>query len=324
MFVYKLKFISAVHFGTDSPHGRLSESTISCHADTLFSAICQEWLKIYGIYGLEELLDAVYKDEFKISDMFPYIKEELYLPKPALHIERNHNSEILVDKKTMKNIKYIPATHFKDYINFLKKGGKLPFENIEFGKEVVSKRVNLRQEQSMPYIVSSFKFNEDAGLYFLLDTNEKLREKFEVVLDSLGGNGIGGKKHIGLGKFELYEESYELFLYDSDAAIDELINTEGDFYMALSVVAPTDDDLDSIDLEQSYYIIINRTGFVDSVNYSNNALKKKSVMMFNSGSCFNKHLKGQILDVSNKGNHKIYRYGIGMFLGVKIWSIPTS
>lgn len=41
-------------------------------------------------------------------------------------------------------------------------------------------------------------------------------------------------------------------------------------------------------------------------------------MMFNSGSCFNKHLKGQILDVSNKGNHKIYRYGIGMFLGVKI------
>lgn len=318
MVVYKLKFISAVHFGTDSPHGRLSESTMSCHADTLFSAIAQEWLKIYGIEEFEELLNAVNRNEFKISDMFPYIREELYLPKPIIYIKKKQDTKTEVDKKIMKKIKYIPATRFKDYLNFLRFGGNLPFENIEFGKEVLFKRVNLREEESLPYIVSSFQFNEDSGLYFLLDTNQELKEKFDLVIESLGSTGLGGKKHTGLGKFRLYEDSYELVLYDSDYVIYELLHTEGDYYMALSVVAPTDDDLDSIDLDNSYYTLINRTGFIDSNNYANTFQKKKSVMMFNSGSCFNIQLKGKILDVSNNGSHAVYRYGKGMFLGVKI------
>lgn len=318
MIVYKLKFLSSVHFGTDSPHGRLSENSMTCHADTMFSAVCQEWMKVFGKEKLDELLEAVNKNEFKISDLFPYIGEELYLPKPALYIERDPEFEIVVDKKTMKNLKYIPATHFKEYIHFLKSGGNLPFSNVEFGKEIISKRVNLREEQSMPFSIASFQFNENSGLYFLLDASDEMREKFEIVLDSLGTTGLGGKKYIGMGKFVLYEDSYEMVLYNSDEVIDELLNTEGDLYISLSVVAPTDEDLDSIDLEKSYYTLINRTGFIDSINYSNVHLKKRSVMLFNSGSCFNRPIKGQILDVSNYGAHNVYRYGKGMFLGVKI------
>jgi CRISPR-associated protein Csm4 len=40
--------------------------------------------------------------------------------------------------------------------------------------------------------------------------------------------------------------------------------------------------------------------------------------MFNTGSCFQEKIKGRILDVSDQGGHPVYRYGKGMFLGVKI------
>ena len=170
----------------------------------------------------------------------------------------------------------------------------------------------------MPYVVSAHKFIDDAGLYFILDTTEEILDKFEIVIESLGLTGVGGRRTSGLGKFELYEESYELGLYDCDFVLEDLLKTKGDLYMSLSVIAPTENDIETFDKDKSTYTLIQRTGFVESINYSDTPLKKKQTVLFNSGSCFDKKLIGQLLDVSNEGWHSVYRYGKGMYLGVTL------
>ena len=202
-----------------------------------------------------------------------------------------------------------------DVKDFYDKWNKLPKNNGVFDSWVnpynfesralkINDLVEIKQEDSS-FIFNSFleilrhnvvsdkpnAFNKIFTLFLCKIYDEKSKEGTDEELDFQWLEGKDDDVSFQLRLTDLYKNGMEEFLEKQ-------------------VTDFSDDDLDSIDLEQSYYIIINRTGFVDSVNYSNNALKKKSVMMFNSGSCFNKHLKGQILDVSNKGNHKIYRYGI--------------
>ena len=53
--IYKLKFPGGIHIGS----GRLSSAEMTVHADTLFSAMCIEGLKILGEEGITELVNAV-------------------------------------------------------------------------------------------------------------------------------------------------------------------------------------------------------------------------------------------------------------------------
>ena len=71
--IYKLSFTAPVHFGT----GVLNESTIGLCADTLFSALYIEALKL-GNAG--EFYTAVKNQELLISDAFPFMDNNYFLP----------------------------------------------------------------------------------------------------------------------------------------------------------------------------------------------------------------------------------------------------
>ena len=73
--IYKFNFKTAVHIGS----GKLSDGEMTFHADTLFSALCQEALQIGGEDMLQELISYVEKDQLRISDCFPFIRKKSLL-----------------------------------------------------------------------------------------------------------------------------------------------------------------------------------------------------------------------------------------------------
>lgn len=225
-FIYKLKFLTPVRFGTCNAGAELAQGKMACTADTLFSALCQEWIAVFGQKGFDELIAAVQGNQIFLSDMFPWCGLELYLPKPAMppSVRRNTDVEGLKDRKALKKLVYIPVSRFADYIKFLHNGGDLPWleEIVEPGYEQLLYRANIAREQdTVPYPVMVYRFKENSGLYFILRSTEYWRERFDIVVESLGLTGIGGKRSSGLGKFELAEESFETGLYDSDIMLEK-------------------------------------------------------------------------------------------------------
>ena len=81
-FVYKMHFPGGVRAG----HGRLDEVKPTIYADTLFSALINECACI-DRQALEQLITYTRQGQLRLTDAFPFIKEELYLPKPILFHE---------------------------------------------------------------------------------------------------------------------------------------------------------------------------------------------------------------------------------------------
>ena len=95
--LYCLEFINGVHFG----RGNLDSSEITFHADTLFSALFQEALKMKK---QDRFLKQVSDGKIIFSDAFPYIGKNYYIPKPmiAVQTEDEANREIPVRKRNSK------------------------------------------------------------------------------------------------------------------------------------------------------------------------------------------------------------------------------
>ena len=158
------------------------------------------------MYGFVEFIDAARNGQFLISDLFPWHERELYLPKPVLppFFQRDIDEEGKTDKKFLKKLAHLPASKFREYLDFLRSGGELPWqpEQDSLAYEVLLYRAKVaREEETMPYLVSARRFQENGGLYFILQTSGEWREKLDPVIESLGLSGVGGKKSSGLGKF---------------------------------------------------------------------------------------------------------------------------
>ena len=111
----------------------------------------------------------------------------------------------------------------------------------------------------------------------------------------------------------------KIFKHRGDIYISKSDYTKNIRIMTLSLFLPT--ELKNEDLNDSYYKIVRRSGFVSSTKFSEEFVKKDDVYVFMVGSTFTKSskelLSGQILDVSNnKGSHKVYKHLVPLFLGV--------
>ena len=335
MLIYALKMLTPVRFGEDDYTSGLSNSRYTCHSDTLFSAVCTEWIMCYGKESLNELIGAVENDNFAISGLLPYQVEddenkvEFYLPKPIIFFPvktRHVLRQSMQDKKKMKKLKYIPVTKFDRYIECIRDRKDFQFEPVEFARETIGKKVTVARGEgdSTPYTVSNWSFYENTGLYFIAEIKDmNLRVKFERVLTSLGLTGIGGKRSSGYGKFEIMdgqsiEFDSESGLYESDELLGKIMARNAGKYMALSLVAPDNEDFEKLNKEDCFYSLVTRSGFIYSNNYAETSCKKRTVSMFSEGSLFSSAIRGSLIDVSNEGRHPVYRYGKGMYVGVKI------
>ena len=301
--LYRLRFTAPVHFG----NGRLGKTEMTFYADTLFSALCTEAQKMHG-NGAAELYDAAVSGRLRISDGLPYCSDTLFVPKPMTAVESSESGDSKL-KKAFKKLHYIPLEDIDAYL-----GGEYDPQEANkmldtLGKTSEQARVAVgRGDDSEPYSVGTFTFDEECGLYFIGAGDDDTSSLLDEIIDNLSYIGIGGKISSGLGRFE----------YSYEDVPDELLKRiEGtyDRYMSLSVCMAADEELESV-VEGSGYELIRRSGFVASSEYSETALKKRDFYSFKAGACFSKRFEGGVFDVSAGGTHPVYRYAIPMLMGL--------
>lgn len=325
--LYQLKFLTPVHFGSEKRGTSLENANIMCHSDTLFSAICNEYVKLYDELELDDYKELFEDGKILISSMFPYKGSDLFVPKPSIMVERKNVNEeesarAYKNKKKMKKLEFISVCDFQNYINCIKTGEQFTYdeEDYEIAKYSDNAKVSLRtnEDENKLYHVGTYTFKEDAGLYFIAAFEEEsYAEQFENILTSLQYSGIGGKRTSGYGKFEYDDIELNGNLLPSEQALLDLLKAEGRYRMALSVVSPDENEIET-DFSNSFYNLIKRDGFIYSVDYAETLVKRKNLVMFKEGSCFDIPIKGTIQDVSDNGKHSIYRYGKAITIGVEV------
>ncbi len=333
-FLYKLTFQSAVRFGGDFPGAGLEKGEFTCRADTFFGALCLELIKTKDAGALEEFANMARRGELLLSDLMPYAGHELYLPKPFVffdpggHPAASGAANEKHQAKALKELKYIPASSFDQYLKSLRLGKPPEVEQKNFAMKNIRVKVAITGKTvPEPYHMCSYLFKgtgeEKTGLYFILALEkENYLEKFNNMVLSLGMSGIGGKKNSACGGFGLEDDVAELDgLYEiygpSDLALGRMLKRKANLCMALSPVIPEPLELDGLDLKKSFYGLTVRGGFAMPAERNKNPLKKKTVAAFASGSCFPLRLKGAVLDVAPPDfGHSVYRYGKGLYIGL--------
>lgn len=305
--VYKLKFLTAVHFG----NGSLEDVDYTFCADTLFSALCQEASKLEND-SLQELYRFVREGKLIFSDAFPYRGETYYLPKPMKRIERENQEASSLEKKAYKKLKYIAVEDFQSYLEgryeILKED-----KNDSFGNFDMKVAASIRgEEETKPYRIGQFFFKDDCGLYFVIGYKENQDLYLvEELLENLTYSGIGGKRTSGLGRFELFTGKIPPELL-------KRLTTKGTTYMSLSVALPKEEELETA-MQEADYLLLKRSGFVSSDTFAKEHMRKKDLYVFKAGSCFKTVFSGDVYDVSgHKGAHPVYRYAKPMFMEVSV------
>jgi len=154
------------------------------------------------------------------------------------------------------------------------------------------------------------RFAEGCGMYILARfLDEGVRGEFLAALRLMGDEGLGGRRSVGRGFFEI-EEAKEMEIPEA---------TDGDRVMLLSLLNPDKGELPALlASEATAYRLVARRGWVYSARARN--LRRKRVVMFAEGSVLglvNGEALGRMVKVLDKGDkvpHDVYRYGYGLFV----------
>ncbi len=325
-YVFPFSFKTPVHFGNTSDGGTLEKVQITISSDTFFSAMVNEIG--YNTDEVSWLVETVRQNTIKISSLHPFIdtKEEmqLFLPKPMLKrsdvyeeiTDRHAFCEKAKEYKKLKRISHVRTSDLHD------SNGKFNPKSVKeqpyFGQFMTAQRVNLREEQSLPYVVGSYTFIEGAGLYCIVGVeNADDVKRIKYIFESLGFTGIGGKRSSGYGQFLVKPEIDLEKSSDKDQQeLHKLLHKEGPYYMSLSAVTPKEEEVPY--LSKGTYKLIRRSGFVYSESISV-PYKRNSFYALQEGSCMPYPLEGQMVELhSDKSPHSIYKNMKGFWLGVNI------
>ena len=83
-YLFTLKFLTPVHFGDTGNGGNLERVSMTCSADTFFSALCSE-AALVSKNCVETLVEKFANGKICLSSLFPFYQAEdeeleLYLP----------------------------------------------------------------------------------------------------------------------------------------------------------------------------------------------------------------------------------------------------
>ena len=333
--IVKLNFRSTVHLGKNVSGIGLEDSLLIAHSDTLFGCLINAYAELHSGNPniVDELLTKFGDGEppFRISSAFPYghLRNGLtyYLPKPLVDYPSFYNSRIGGDLKAkygkfIRNTQLVPIAIFRDWLA----GEEVDEHLLDLKERNIGSfctrdihpqhaRDRLTNASSI-YHVGLVHFHEGAGLYFLVELNDKTFfdwDTFETILCQAGRNGLGGRRSHGNGVFdstiiELTDDWEQLFASREQEGFNGFIN--------LSLYLPeTFKGLDPIS-----YQLIPRQGWCYS-SVSPTQMKRKKVTMFGEGSVFQSRPEGMLADVTPDSGftaHKLYRYGIPISLPIKI------
>jgi len=294
--IIKLKFNTAIHYGNSGKPGLLNSDNMIL-SDTLYSALIDNNPKI-----LDKLLNLVENNDLRISDLFPYVSNHLLIKKSLKPFKFSGDLEI--DRtlyKKMKNTQYILLNKINEYYNDC--SPKLINDTYNISSEIgtsyiqTRNRVSRNNEDTVPYIVSNFRFNKNSGLYLIVKYSSKNNLDFLInELKKLGLIGIGGRRSSGLGKFEIL-------------SIEEYNEPTNGKLLLTSTILPNK-------LESNIrFNVIKRSGFY---NTNEGSFKKRDIYAIESGLILSNELNGQILSDLGK-EHTIYRILMPLYVRVEIW-----
>ena len=306
--IYRFRFPVGVHFGA----GALWDGMNTLPADAFFSALCQEALALEGAAGIGALVSAVREGAFRLSDLFPFVGDELSLPKPLYPVSSEQEGDSIV-KKSFKKLKYIPVSQWEAYL----RGELDPVAEAEkfqrLGtytlRSMAASRApeKLESGDMLPYSVGVYQFLTGNGLYLIAGFGERgIQERFETLLRSLSYSGIGGKRSAGLGRFTAERTALPAVLGRKLGGWKTPCTT-------LSVCMAAPDELEAV-VDGARYLLMKRSGFVVSETYAPELRKKKDFYSFCAGSCFQKRFPGDIYDVGGSGAHPVYRYAAALWM----------
>lgn len=308
-----LNFRGPVHFG----QGRLSDAALTCRADTLFSALCQEAAKAGS---LAPLMESMERRALYLSDLFPFRNRERFIPRPLMRIESAKTADPAL-RKRFKKLTHIPVSALDTYLHGKfdpEDPGLAPFSVTTY-RLCNAMQGRLSLQDTVGYHVGTVHFQEGCGLFFYMAYREEQDLSLLLsLMESLSFSGLGGRRSSGMGGFDLEMKT-------PDAAEQKLLCLAGDDgsaggngsrYLLLSSALPLDEELDSA-LEDAAYLMDERTGFVSGDGPL--PLKKRPLCTFRAGSCFAAPFTGQIADVAPEGlPHPVYRYARALFMELRV------
>lgn len=319
--VIKLKRLSPLHVGTGKENYDFSASDL--HSDTLSAALAALMIQQGKGQDVKAFLES-----FVISSAFPFWKNHYFFPKAQGRMKVSVNGmEVYEYRKELKDVKYVDFSLWKKLmagedleIEHRQIRGEYLFSDYseEFNgisKSQVNERVSVSRsgDDSDPFFFEWKFFNQEAGLYCLLDTaDEGMKARIIDLFVALGETGIGTDKNVGGGKFEVETDSLVFETFSQTNAV-----------MLLSLYIPQCSELEKLDLEHSRYGLLLRDGYMaGSENESFRHLRKKSVYMFDVGSVFPAviPLAGKIVNLRPKWGsemHEVYRSGRPFYLPIK-------
>lgn len=329
--LYTLSFLTPVHFGMTSLGGGLEKAEMTIPSDTFFSALAAG----LGVAGeaddLERLLSRAAAGEILFSSLLPWHEfgEDMayYVPRPVRMPSARHQAESYrktcvqaTQRKKLKKMNYLRAGRLHDSLAAMEKGAPLASEEPEFGRPYLVERVNCRGEEPLPYYVGAFSFARGAGLYLLVGlVHEEDAIWLEELLAWLGMQGIGGKRTSGYGKFELFDDALELgedsfYPGGDDVALYTMLRDDkAPLQLALSSLLPEKQDIPQV--KAGGYRLRRAGGFF---SFAQQAAKKRGVTLLEAGSCLKERIRGRVAELDTLDGHAVYRYGLGLYAGVRL------
>lgn len=324
--IVKLKHLSPFHIGTGKENYDFSSSMLQ--SDTLSAALAAMRVQKGEKDDVESFLDS-----FTVSSAFPYYGKILFMPKPNGRISVNvTDTEEYSSRKKLKKVQFvefdlwkqllmgktlnITSSQLKDCFLLSTKSTSdfvIPY------KSQVNQRVSVPRNDGAdaePFFFDWTYYQENAGLYCLLDAPDNMIGELLDLFQLLGETGLGTDKNVGGGKFEV-DRNTEWIDFD----FIETANAS----MLLSLYIPTEQEVGMLNLPESRYELVLRGGYMagsDEEDFKH--LRKKSVYAFSVGSIFptTAKLSGKIVDLKPSWNdehmHPVYRSGKPFFVPIKV------
>jgi CRISPR-associated protein Csm4 len=328
-----------VHFGELGIGMEVSSER--AYSDTLFSAWVSSYARLFGGEAVGKLFDRCpqkgtpdLEPPFRLSSTFIYYGETYYLPRPIAR-PKGYPEEDLKFAKEYKKLNYLPL---KIWERWYQGNGFTPKDEEELKARVTNKdadeelkearvfdyseaykseripKVSLDRttRASNFYHVGFVKFQEKAGLYFLIHfpkSDPNLERQLQSALNLLGEDGIGGERSSGAGRFTPT-------WHDLDDHWNRVVNfNQGNFHSLISLL--WQHPFPAEYLQGASYAIRERSGWIASPASGQQA-RRQAVRMFTEGSVFPQSIGGQLANVTpeNFKAHQIYRSGISLSLPI--------
>ncbi|KUK13234.1 MAG: type III-A CRISPR-associated RAMP protein Csm4 [Synergistetes bacterium] len=296
-------------------------------SSSLFGALSNGMVELYGEEELCNFAKAVSEDEIKISSLFPLLRwggeDILFLPRPILPYGRKREAEGRSSEvKKVKKVKWLSFDAFFELGRSIvyDESEKAFYHGYDFSidgiwedifyvpgivKEELKKVFPFAKLERphasidrLDYSSNLFFTNEilvayPLGFYFICELSEYWKEKLISVVKFIADEGLGGGRSEGMGIFNRLEiEERNIF--------PQVKSVVG--YVGLSRVYPLRDEIDNV----CYFSLVKDDGFV--YMGGGRSIKKSRVMMLSEGSFYKGEVKGRLFE-EKSGDIRIFRNG---------------